>query len=128
MACGNYLQAKYTTIGALNTAWGSNYTTFGSSGTPITGEAVGTGNGSTTTFSHTLSNLVPARFSVQILVNGVVFGGDLGKLNPGTLYGVTSAVTPVVTMSGTVNYTTGALSVTFVTAPANGATITVNYI
>jgi hypothetical protein len=33
------LQAKYVTIGALNTAWGSNYTTFGTAG----GYGVGTG-------------------------------------------------------------------------------------
>jgi hypothetical protein len=123
-----YLQGKYSTIAALNTAWGSSYTTFGSSGSQIVGEAVGTGNGSTTTFTHTLAHLAPSPFSVQIFVNGVVFGGDLGKGTTGNMYGVTAAVTPVVTMSGTITYSTGALSVTFVSPPSSGASITVSYI
>ena len=124
----NYLQTTYGTVAALNTAWGSNYTTFGSSGTVVTGEAVGTGNGSTVTFSHTLAHLTPAPFSIQVLVNGVPFGGDLGKGTTGTIYGATAAVAPVASLHGTIVYSTGALSLTFVTAPANGATITVNYI
>ena len=122
-----YLVGKYGTIGALNTAWGSTYTTFGSSGTNFTGEAVGTGNGSTTTFTHTLAHLTPTPFTVQVLVNGVVIGGDLGHGSTGTLFGCSPAVTPVTTMSGTLVYSIGALSVTFVTPPPTGATITVNY-
>jgi len=38
-ALGNFLQTRYTTIAALNAAWGSGYTTFGSAG----GWGVGTG-------------------------------------------------------------------------------------
>ena len=43
----NYLQQKYKTIGALNAAWGSNYTTFGSSNpsNPLDGWLSGTGTG-----------------------------------------------------------------------------------
>ncbi|MGH9438266.1 MAG: hypothetical protein ACRD22_10310, partial [Terriglobia bacterium] len=39
LALANFLQSRYGTIQALNAAWGSNYTTFGSSG----GWGVGTG-------------------------------------------------------------------------------------
>ena len=120
-AWSTYLSNKYVTIGALNTAWGSSYTTFGSSGTTITGELVGTGDGTTLTFpTHTLANLTPSRFSVQILVAGTPVGGDTGG---GTIYGKNLT-------ASTVNYTTGAVSITFTAgnAPASGAAITVNYV
>lgn len=115
------LVAKYGTIAALNSAWGSNYSTFDSAGTQVTGEAVGTGNGSTLSFSHVISKLTPSAHSLQILVNGTAVGGDLGK---GTIYGPTLASTSVI------NYTTGLLQVNFTAgnAPPSGATITINYI
>jgi hypothetical protein len=125
----NQLAAEYTTIGAMNTAWSSTYTTFDSSGVcvgtqPITcassvsADSVGTGNGSTVTFTTTLSHTTVSWFSLQILVAGVAVAGDV---RGGTLYG------PTVT-SGAINYTTGALSITFATAPANGAAITATYV
>ena len=115
------LVAKYGTISALNTAWGSNYSTFDSSGTSVTGETVGTGDGSTLSFSHVISKLTPSAHSVQILVNGTAVGGDLGN---GTIYGPTLASTSAI------NYTSGLLQVNFTAgnAPASGATITANYI
>jgi hypothetical protein len=119
-ALRDYLATKYGTVTALNTAWGSNYTSFDSTGTPVAAEAIGTGNGSTLSFSHVLKNLTPASFSVQILVNGTPVAGDIGN---GTIFG------PNVT-SGTITYATGTLSFTFTAgnAPASGAVITVNYI
>ena len=116
-ALRDQLAAKYGTIAALNSAWGSNYTTFDSSGTQITGESLGTGNGSTTNFTKLLANLIPSKFSVQIFVAGKAVAGDTGT---GTIWGPTA--------SGTINYLTGALSVTFSSAPASNAPITVNYI
>jgi hypothetical protein len=113
----DFLAAKYGTIAALNAAWGSNYTTFDSSGTSVAGESVGLGNGSTVNYSHALAQLTPSKFSVEILVNGVAVGGDTGN---GVIYG------PQV--SGTINYSTGALCLNFTTTPPAGATITVNYI
>jgi hypothetical protein len=118
----DYLVGKYGTIASLNAAWTSNYTTFGSTGTVKTGESIGTGNGSRLTFAHTLSNLTPSALSVQIFVSGVPVAGDL--IN-GTIYGPAGTTC---LCSGTINYTTGALSITFTTAPSNGAPITVNYI
>ena len=116
-ALHDQLVAKYGTIAALNSAWGSNYTTFDSSGTTVSGESLGTGNGSTTAFSKTLTGTIVSAFSVQILVGGKAVAGDNGS---GTLWGPTA--------SGTINYATGAISVTFSSAPATGPTVTANYI
>ena len=129
-----YLTNKYGTIAAMNAAWGSTYTTFGSTGTQITGEALGTGDGTTKTFAHTISHMTASRFTIQVLVNGVVAGADQGRNSfgsynaNGNFYGFTPSASPVSTLTGTMNYTTGAMSITFVTAPASGAAITVNYV
>lgn len=132
------LTGEYASIAALNSAWGSTYTTFGTSGTcfgggfgswicpsPSAATAVGTGDGSTLTFSHTLTTTVSAN-SVGIFVAGTLVGGDGGdgpfSGTSGTIYGPN--------LSGTINYTTGALSLTFAAghAPANAAAITAEYI
>jgi hypothetical protein len=126
MAWATYLQglSKYQTnglpdIGKLNAAWGSNYTTWNSSGRPITGASLGTGDGSNTTFPANLSQKPISEYSVQILVAGSPVGGDQGN---GTIWGPN--------LSGTINYTTGALTITFAAgyAPANGAAVTTNYV
>ncbi len=113
------LTSEYGTISALNSAWGSNYTTFGSSGTTISAEAVGTGDGSTLTYGTTLAAPAVSKYSLQILVAGKPVGGDTGN---GSLWGPN--------FSGTINYTTGALSIKFASghAPASGAAITANYV
>lgn len=137
LALRNALATEYGTIGAMNTAWGSSYTTFDSSGTcvgsqPITcgssvaADSVGTGDGSTLTFSTTLSHHTSvAPFSVQVLVAGTPVAGDLGTEGSAsyTFYG------PNVS-SGNVNATTGALTITFTAghAPANLAAITATYV
>src|SRR5262249_21996731 len=130
LALRNALSAEYGTVGALNTAWRSSYTTFDSSGvcvgsqpitcaTRVSADSVGTGNGSTLTISTTLSHTTVSGFSLQILVAGRPVAGDLGN---GTLYGPNA--------SGTINYSTGALSITFTAgnAPASGAAITATYV
>jgi len=116
-ALHDQMVAKYGTVSALNTAWGSNYTTFDSSGSTISGEAVGTGDGSTRQFNKNLANTTVTQFSLQILVSGTPVGGDLGN---GTLWGPG--------LSGSINYSTGALSVSFGSAPPNGAAITASYV
>jgi hypothetical protein len=137
LALRNALATEYGTVAALNTAWGSSYTTFDSSGTcvgsqPITcassvsADSIGTGNGSTLTFTTTLSLTTISGFSLQILVAGTPVAGDNdqnGYSAPnGTLWGPNA--------SGTINYSTGALSITFTAgnAPANGAAITATYV
>jgi hypothetical protein len=118
-ALHDQLVAKYGTIGALNTAWGSTYTTFDSSGSAVTAEAISTGNGSTSAFTKTLAKSAVSAFSLQILVGGQPVGGDTGK---GTVWGPN--------LTGTINYSTGALSLAFSAghAPASGAAITANYV
>ncbi len=70
----NALATEYGTVAALNSAWGSSYTTFDSSGVcvgsqPITcatsasEDSVGTGNGTTLTFSARPSLTQPSRGS-----------------------------------------------------------------
>ncbi len=117
----DYLVGKYGTIGALNAAWNSDYTTFDSTGTVVRGEAVATGDGATLTFAHTMAHLTPTPYSVQIFVNGTPVAGDLGHGTIGTIYGPAG-------QGGTITYADGLLSLTFTTAPAAGSLITVNYI
>jgi len=127
------LVAKYGTIGALNTSWGSSYTTFDSSGVcvgahiPITcsstfpADSLGTGDGTTLTFSTTLSHVPTVDdFSVAVYVAGTLVGGETGT---GNIYGTNL-------QASTVNKTTGAITVTFTGghAPANGAALTVEYV
>jgi hypothetical protein len=137
----NNLATQYGTVGALNTAWGSSYTTFDSSGVcvgsqPVTcassvaADAVGTGDGTTLTFSHTLSHTTVSGFSLQVLVAGTPVAGDICNngagvgcsAKTGTLYGPN--------VSGTINYSTGALSISFTAghAPASSAAITATYV
>jgi hypothetical protein len=112
-----WVTAKYATIGAVNSAWGSTYTTLGSSGTARTAISLGAGNAVTTTFSGTLANVKVDKYSFLVKVSGTAVAGDIGN---GTLYGPTIS-------SGTINYTTGAWSITFSSAPANAAPITADY-
>lgn len=81
-----------------------------------TGELFGTGDGTTTTFNHTLQNSPILPKSVTITAGSVVATDD----GSGNLTG--SGVS-----SGSINYTTGAATITYVAAPASGAAITVNY-
>lgn len=129
----DYLWQKYAgNISALNTAWGSNYTTFDSSGTQVMGELIATGNGSTTTFTHTLAHASVSPFSLLVSVGSTPQIGDYpwfkqnpaGTSNTGQLLSPTSNYVK----NSSINYSTGAISITFGSAPANGAAITVNYV
>ena len=118
-ALHDFLLQKYGTVAAFNSAWGSNYTTFDSSGTTVSGEVIGTGNGSALTFTHTLANLQPSRFSVQLLVDGIPVGGDTGG---GDIFGPD--------LTGHINYKSGLLILIFKPghAPARSTNVSVNYI
>lgn len=80
----------------------------------ITGESVGTGDGSTETFSYTASHgVVPGTYTITA---GSVSGTDNGS---GTISGTG--------ISGTINYVSGAVSVTFTSAPSDGQAIDAAY-
>ena len=131
------LTTEYTTIAALNTAWGSSYDNFGTDGTQVTGVALSPlPDGTTTTFTVTLAH-APDRESIQLFAssngtNSPVLAGDLpggGKTSgaytaTGTFKGPSSSNVS----SSSITYSTGAVSVTFSVAPAASANaLTVNY-
>ncbi len=89
-----------------------------SSYTQVTGEAYGTGDGSTTTFLHTLTDITGVRTAMYPSITDTVetFTDDRNGGMIGSLGG-----------TGTINYATGAVSVTFATAPANSQAITCSY-
>jgi hypothetical protein len=90
-----------------------------SSFTQVTGESFGTGNGATLTFTHTLATLASTPKTAMYVA--VTDGTESFVDNrDGTLTGSAGG-------SGTVNYATGAVSVTFNAAPANLAAITCSY-
>lgn len=126
--------AAHTNIAGINTSWGSSYTTDLTSGScfgtlqpsfvcpsPASGLSLGTGNGATVTFTGTIPNVTVSKFSVYVAKNATIVGGDTGG---GALYGPGSSNG----LSGTINYSTGAISVTFNTAPAAGVLISVGWI
>lgn len=80
------------------------------------GEAYGTGDGTTTTFAHTMANIPVLPGSVTITAGTVVATDD----GDGNLTG--SGVS-----SGSIDYTTGAATITYSTAPADGTPITADY-
>lgn len=86
--------------------------------TQTTGEAYGTGDGATKTFAHTLAVVSGAKTAMYVSVTDSVetFQDDRNGNMVGSLGG-----------TGTVNYATGAVSVTFNTAPANTQAITCSY-
>lgn len=89
-----------------------------SSYTQVTGEAYGTGDGATQTFAHSLTDRTGVRTVMYVSVTDgtETFIDDRNGLMIGNLGG-----------TGTVNYATGAVSVTFNTAPANLQAITCSY-
>jgi hypothetical protein len=80
-------------------------------------DTIGTGDGSTVAFASTLNLLSVKSSTVTIYINGVSQGTDDGAGN----------LTGAGISSGTINYTTGVISVTFNTAPGSLESVTVDY-
>lgn len=91
---------------------GTNYTT-------VTNEIVGTGDGVTKTFTGTLAQATGKRF---------VFGCTL-SMSDASITGNDSYVGTITGtgVTGTINYATGAYSLTFTTAPGVGVTARISY-
>lgn len=86
--------------------------------TTVSPEAVGTGNGVLVTFTHTAAGITGTRtiFAVSVTDGTETFTDNFDGTLSGSLGG-----------TGTVNYITGAISVTFNTAPTNATPITTVY-
>lgn len=86
--------------------------------TEVTAEAYGTGDGVTTTFTHNLTDISAPKTAMypSVTDGNETFTDDRNGNMVGNLGG-----------TGSVNYATGAVSVTFATAPAALAAITCSY-
>lgn len=121
-------------ISALNQAWGSNYTTFDSTGTAVKGEEIGTGDGTTKAFTHTLAHSPVSPNSLLILVGGSARAGDCAWFhrNCGASPKTGSIGSPdpgqIDQSSSKIDYATGAITVTFASPPASGTVVTADYI
>jgi len=100
-----------------------NSANTGRGGSEIESESADeTPNGSTTTFTLTAGVLPVVPYSLQVILNGVIVGRDDGN---GSIENVISGATTIT--SGTIVYSTGAISVVFGTAPATGSTVVYQY-
>lgn len=132
---------RYANIAALNAAWGSTYSTCGSTASTAPGETIGTGDGTTTSFSHTFTLGVVDPASIGISVGGALQAGDcpwfatncgIPGTGKGTIYAASGNIN-----GGTVTYASGGatcgaaaapcITVTFSVAPANAVAITATY-
>lgn len=110
-----YASRYYTGINAIDSSVEIVSVLVGTA-TTVTNESVGTGNGTTTAFSHSAADIPVLPNTVTIIAGSVTATDNGAGLLTGT--GVTG---------GTINYTTGAVSITFATAPANSQAITMDY-
>ncbi len=90
--------------------------------TTVASESAGTGTGAQTTFTGTLAH-APIQPGTVAFTGGGFTTVDTGA---GTFFATTSAGS-VVNVFGWVNYTTGAYSITYASAPANANPITAAY-
>lgn len=135
--CGNAF-SLYPNIASLVSAWGlpaGFYDSCGSDGTSVLGASLGTGDGASTTFTATLhTNTDP--HSLLFLWNGTQFAGDcpqwakncVAASGAGQVLNNHLAPTGSTVSSGSITYSTGALTVTFTVAPPSGTVLAVNYI
>ncbi len=110
-------QGNITAGSIIAGAQGQWITPQGFSSTAMT-DALGTGNGTLTTFSGTLPAL-PVRPGTVVVTAGTVTGQDYNL--DGNIIG------QGIVSGSTINYDTGAITITFTTAPASGTVVQVQY-
>ena len=91
--------------------------------TTTTTQSLGTGNGSTTQFTGTLSSTSVVPFHTRVVSNGAYVGVDNGAATTGTIVG--DALDS--TATNTIVYASGAIEINFTTAPVSGADINIEY-
>lgn len=131
---GRWLQVSgdrgpgYASIAALNTAWGSNYDSFGTDAVTYT-DSCAAGNGTTGPYTCTLSHTPVTPLTAQVKVGGVLTAGDDG-------YGAETRVPTGIgnfrsntgtSPLGTITYSSGVVSITYLTPIAPGQTTSVTY-
>jgi len=105
--------------GAQDRYWETTSTSLTDNGFKTTGEVIGTGDGTTTSFSGTLANppAFPNSVSIHYVIGATSYTAtDDGAGNISGTY-----------VSGTITYSTGVWSLTFTTAPDSGTNITADY-
>lgn len=84
------------------------------------GELIGTGDGQTTAFTFSTTYVPVKKTSAKLTF--VISGVEHIVIDDGN-----GALSEAGVVTGTINYTTGAISLTFVTAPDDGTSITLEY-
>jgi hypothetical protein len=93
-------------------------------GERVTAELLGTGNGSLTSFTGTTARFpIRSTFQATVQTTGRAGADVTATLDPAT----GNLLSAGAIISGNVNFTTGAYTITFSTALTNAATVTINY-
>jgi hypothetical protein len=128
LAWRDLLKAKYGTIAALNAAWGSNYTTFDSTGTAVADEYVSMSDGKRNTFLHRFSRRFPTRFSVQFKLGPKIVAGDTDADLRGDSKNRIKGQIFGPDVEGYIDYSSGIAVLQFTKAPPAGTLLTVEYV
>src|SRR5207248_1721067 len=111
----------------LNTAWGSNYTQFSSTGVQVTNEVIGTCDGTAGPYAFTLAHAHASPYAVAILQGATLKASDVaadGIASTGAFWEHLQTTAD----TGSLNYTSGAGSITFKSVCTAGTTIYATYI
>jgi len=132
----DYLWQKYRgSIATLNKAWGSNYTSFDSTGHQVSRELIGTGDGSTRVFTRALARHPISPNSLLMYMGQAAVAGDCAWFHPyqcrasgntGSIGGLDDSL--VDQSSSRIDYSTGQVTITFVNPPPRGTAISADYI
>lgn len=92
----------------------------------VTGEVVGTGDGSTT-FTSTLDFTPVRQTTLRVTATVTSAGVDKALVGVDNGAGAITGTVDTITVTGTINYVTGEVSLTYSSAPKTGTNITADY-